>query len=339
MPNVLNRARDSIKRIVIFRALQLGDMLCSVPALRACRAFFPNAFITLVGLPWSWVFAQRFSLYLNDWIPFPGMPGLPEQTPRIKEIPGFLGRVQSLGYDLALQMHGSGEVTNPLLGLFGAHVSAGFIKTGIPRSILDIPIPYPEGQHEILRLLQLTESLGIPSQGTNLEFPVLPEELKAMEALRRAEGFEGRPYVCVHAGARDPARRWSLESFALVVQGLKKLGIEVVLTGSKDERGLIDSLAAISRVSCKWMVGLSLGELGALLKKASLLISNDTGVSHMAAALGIPSVIIFLSSDPKRWAPLESKRHRALIGTYRLTPQEVLSEAQKLLEHNPALCV
>lgn len=135
MPIVLNRPPDSIKRIVNFRALQLGDMLCAVPAL---RAFFPNVFITLVGLSWSWAFAQRFSLYLNDRIPFPGRPGLPEQAPRSKEIPGFLGRIQSLGYDLALQMHGSGEVKNPLLGLFGAHGHAEFVNAGIPR-LSDMP--------------------------------------------------------------------------------------------------------------------------------------------------------------------------------------------------------
>src|SRR5215468_5686130 len=78
------------KNIVILRALQLGDLLCSVPAFRALRAAFPNANITLVGLPWAVMFVERFSAYLNDFVEFPGFPGFPEQRPNIAEFPYFL---------------------------------------------------------------------------------------------------------------------------------------------------------------------------------------------------------------------------------------------------------
>ena len=78
--------------IVIFRALQLGDMLCAVPALRAIRDGYPRARIVLIGLPWASELGRRYPAYLDGFIDFPGYPGLPEQSPRAGEWPRFLGQ-------------------------------------------------------------------------------------------------------------------------------------------------------------------------------------------------------------------------------------------------------
>ena len=122
--------RKAPHNIVILRALQLGDLLCTVPAFRALRTAFPQAHIALVGLPWAQAFVGRFSHYLDEFIEFPGWPGLPEQNPRIEQIPTFLKEMQGRHFDLALQMQGSGYHTNPLVTLFGARQSAGFYTPG-----------------------------------------------------------------------------------------------------------------------------------------------------------------------------------------------------------------
>lgn len=81
-----------IERIVIFRALQLGDMLCAVPALRALRRAHPHAHIALAGLPWAASFVERYAHLLDELIVFPGAIGFPEQEETDAHLPAFSAR-------------------------------------------------------------------------------------------------------------------------------------------------------------------------------------------------------------------------------------------------------
>ncbi|HSU51926.1 MAG TPA: hypothetical protein VLJ41_15075, partial [Segetibacter sp.] len=80
---------EGIKKIVVFRALQIGDMLCSIPAIRALKEAYPDAEITLVGLPWAKMLIERFPQYFHSLITFPGYPGFPEQPVDRLAFPAF----------------------------------------------------------------------------------------------------------------------------------------------------------------------------------------------------------------------------------------------------------
>ncbi|HJU70242.1 MAG TPA: hypothetical protein VJ603_00190, partial [Paucimonas sp.] len=127
-----------IEKIAVFRALQIGDMLCAVPALRALRAAFPHAHVTLVGLPWAAQFARRFRVYIDDFAAFPGHPALPEQPVQEEHLAGFYRDMRKRRFDLALQMHGSGQISNTIVRGFGARENAGFVlaEDGAPRDDL-----------------------------------------------------------------------------------------------------------------------------------------------------------------------------------------------------------
>jgi ADP-heptose:LPS heptosyltransferase len=163
------------------------------------------------------------------------------------------------------------------------------------------------------RLLALTASLGAPRAGRGLEFPVTAADRDRWARLAAERGVPGGGYVCVHPGARWPSRRWPAERFAAVADALAGRGLAVVLTGSIGERPLTAATARLMRAPAVDLAGLtSLGTLAAGLRGASLLVCNDTGVSHLAAALGVRSVVVASGSDVSRWAPGDRARHRVL---------------------------
>jgi ADP-heptose:LPS heptosyltransferase len=301
------------QRIVVFRALMLGDLLCAVPALRALRAAYPGAEITLVGLPWARLLAQRFP-YVDDFIEFPGYPGLPEATCDARALPDFLAQVQARRFDLALQLHGNGTIVNPLVAAFGAQQSAGFAAPGawVPEEHAALYRRWPEHGHEIERLLSLIDHLGLARQGTHLEFPITDADRDALRA-EWPEMTARRPYVCMHAGAPMPSRRWHPQRFAEVADAMIERAHTVVLTGSRLDEGLVNDVMACMRHTPVNLCGrTTLWTLGALIEGAESVICNDTGVPHIAAALGRPSVVISCGSDPQRWAPLDGAQHRVL---------------------------
>lgn len=304
---------DPPQSIVIFRALQLGDLLCSVPAFRALRAAFPRARVTLVGLPWTRDFVKRFGAYLDDFLEFPGYPGLPERAPDLAAVPAFFAEAQRRRFDLALQLHGSGSFVNSITVLLGARQNAGYYLKGEFCPDPRLFMPYPALEHEIRQPLALLGFLGIPSQGEALEFPLDGNDEADFEALPESADLK-RDFACVHAGSRLPSRRWAPERFAAAADALAAQGLGIALTGSAAETPLVEAVASRMRFPAVNLAGrTTLGALGVLVKRARLVVSNDTGISHIAAALKTPSVVVVTGSDPSRWAPLETALHQAVF--------------------------
>lgn len=304
---------ETIHRIAIFRALNLGDVLCAIPAIRALRASYPEAHINLVGLPWMADFAKRFSHYFDGFVSFPGIAGLPEQPIDLDAFTHFLHRERAANYDLVLQMHGKGSVTNPVVAMFANRHVAGYYEPGEYCPATDTFMPYPEGLPEIERHIALMKFLGIPAQGRALEFPVSPVELAEAETLLAEQGVRDDAYICIHPGARDIRRWWAPRKFAQVADALAEKGYTIVFTGTSQEYEAVEHVREkMSGHSINLAGKTELGVLGALISRASLLVSNDTGVSHVAAATGTRSVVIFLASDPDRWAPLNRDLHHVV---------------------------
>lgn len=301
------------ERVAVFRALQLGDMLCAVPALRALRAALPRARITLIGLPWARAFASRFARDVDDFLAFPGGSGLPERSATAPETEAFYARARAARFDLAIQLHGDGERSNAIVEEMGARRLAGFFRPGGRAPEPERFLRYPDDLSEVRRLLALMSFLGIPERGRELEFPILPGEWRDVAALRAAYGLRPGEYACVHAGARAPARRWAPERFAAVADLIAASGLRIVLTGTEQERELTGAVARAMHTGCVNLAGRTpLGVLAALLTGARLLVCNDTGISHIAEALRVPSVVVYTGSSPQRWAPADDARHRAV---------------------------
>jgi len=327
-------ARLAPKKIGVFRALQLGDMLCAVPALRALRAALPAAHITLAGLPWAEQFVHRFPAYVDDFIAFPGHPAFPEQAVREEEVEGFYDTMRSRRYDLAIQMHGSGEISNIIVRAFGAGAIAGCApERDCGENAAEAFAPYPDNGTEPERLVRLMGFLGAPAQGFELEFPITAQDKRELEESGLHRGLESGRYLCIHPGARHRNKCWPPQRFAEVADQLaEEFGMTVVLTGSVKEIDLTSMVAEhMHTPAINAAAPISIGAMAALMSHARLLISNDTGVSHIAAGLRLPSVVIFSTADIRRWAPLDHDLHRSLWDPEGQRVQEVLENARDLL--------
>ena len=302
---------ESIERISVFRGLVLGDMLCATPALRALRAAWPQAELTLIGLPWASEWALRLGT-VDRFVPFCGYPGLPERTPDLDALPGFIAAQRARPADLLVQLHGSGGIVNPLLACLGARRIAGFAEPGAFCADPALHAPWPRHGHEIDRLLSLTDRLGLPGRGREIDFP-LGDIDRAALARDLPELARCGPIACVHAGAQLASRRWWPERFATVADTLAALGMQVVLTGTEAERGIVARVRGLMNRPALDLSGrTTLWTLGALIERSHLLVCNDTGVQHVAAALGTPSVAVSCGGDVARWAPLDRERHQVL---------------------------
>lgn len=322
---------SDLKRVGVFRALNLGDLLCAMPSFRALRHALPHADIRLIGLAHMAPLAHRFSHYISSFSSFPGFPGLPEQSFDLDAFTRFTREEARCEYDLVIQMHGKGSITNPLVCMLGAARTAGYYEPGEFQPDEDLFMPYPEGMPEVERHLRLVDFLGIERRGTHLEFPIFSDDWTRLAALQRKHGFGGEEYVCIHPGARDVRRWWAPAKFAQVADALREKGYGVIFTGSAEEATAIEHVRASMTHDSTSLAGLTdLGTLAALVAKARLLVSNDTGVSHVAAATCTPSVVVFLASDPARWAPLDRDTHR-IVTSSNGDVEGVMTEAEVVL--------
>lgn len=301
---------QGVHKIAILRALHLGDLLLAVPAFRSIRAGFPSAEISLIGLPWARAFAERFSCYIDRFVEFGGFPGIIETPIDPQRSACFIDEQRAKGYDLVIQLHGNGSVSNACALAFEAKVSAGLFPEAPPEG-LTIGAPYPGALPEVERNLTLARLLGCPDLGDGLEFPLFDrDQIEADDLLAPLEG-QPHPWIGVHAGARAPARRWSERRFAAVANELAAVhGASIILTGGPGEEASAEAVGAELLYPALNLAGrTSLGGLAAIIARLDLFISNDTGPAHIADALGTPSVTIFGPADPVRWAPLDQIHH------------------------------
>jgi ADP-heptose:LPS heptosyltransferase len=291
-------------RIAIFQALKLGDLLCTTSALRAIRGRFPAAEITFIGGHWAEAFVARLAT-VDRFLPFPGFPGIAESPASDAPVDPHWPR-----FDLAIQMHGSGAVSNGFVATLEATHSVGFGPPGERRltNVLD----WVESEPEPLRWLRLAEAIGATPAGRHLDFPVTAAERAVGAALIGAP--DGRPVIGLHTGSADPSRRWPADSFARLGDRLVELRqARIVLSGSDQERPLTGSVRRQMKAPALDLAGMTdLGEFAALISALDLLVTNDTGASHVAAAMRTPSIVLYGPSRPDRWAPLDRRRHRVI---------------------------
>ena len=306
-----------VEKLAVFRGLYLGDLVAAAPALRSLRRGYPRAEITLVSLPWANALAPHLGDLVDHLLPYPGAPGL-DGGGTGEELEEFLARARAERFDLAVNMHGRGPVSTRLVARFGARRTASFVgEKGSDVPALDVEIPWDVEEHESRKLLLLAEEAGgVPRVAYDSSEPELRvREEDHRRALALLPHRCRKPLALVHPGASVPEKRWPGEAYGRVVKGLVRRGYEVAVTGSAGEKNLTRLVSDAAPDSLDLGGETDLSTLIALVARASVMVSNDTGPAHLAYALRTPSVTLFgPSTDAGRWGPLDGERHTVLKG-------------------------
>ncbi|KWV34630.1 glycosyltransferase family 9 protein [Micromonospora rifamycinica] len=299
-----------VARIAVLRANALGDLVFLLPALDALRAAYPSAEIVLFGAPWHAALWRDRPGPVDRVLVVPPAPGIRDPGP--DEPPGslddFLADAAREGYDLALQVHGGGANSNPVMSRLGARVTAGLRAEDAPP--LDRWLRYVYYQPEVIRYLEVVALVGADAVTV---VPTLAVTDADRAEARAVLGEPDRPRVALHPGATDTRRRWPARRFAEVARVLHDDGYEVLVTGTPAERAVVDEVVAAAGVPVRPQVGtLSLGGLAAAYEGCGLVVSNDTGPLHLAGAVGTPTVGVYWVGNMINGATPLRARHRPI---------------------------
>lgn len=308
---VISTVVPNVRKIAILRANALGDLIFALPALDALRAAYPQAERVLLARQWhQQFFAQRPSP-IDRVIEIPlggiGQEGPTPQNPI--ELAAFFNQMQQENFDVAIQLHGGGRNSNPFVLQLGARLTVGLRTPDAP--LLDRWVPYIYYQPEVLRYLEVVSLLG--ATPTSVEPKITVTETDRLESYAVVPD-DRQPLVVLHPGASDPRRCWSVEQFAAVGDELAATGVHVLVTGTQRESDRAQAVIARMQAPAQNLCGaLSLNGLTGLLARCQLVISNDSGPLHLAAAVGTPTVGIYWCGNLITAAPLTRRVHRPAI--------------------------
>ena len=286
------------QRILIIKPSSLGDVTHALPVLRLVRRKWPAAHIS--------------------WLVAPFCAGLLQGNPDLNEIIlfdrrhyGSAWKSWRAGLDL-LRLHRDlrgrqFDLVIDLQGLFrsgwlsritGAAVRIGFENARELAPLFythRVPVPSLE-VHAVDRYLSVAAALGCPTGPAEFSFPHTDEDRRCIDSLIPP----GQRYAVLMPGANWETKRWPVENFAALVQPLRdRFGLASVLSGGADVTELARRVPEALSLAGKT----SLRQLVALLERADLVIANDSGPMHIAAALGRPLVTIFGPTNPVRTGP------------------------------------
>ena len=301
-----------VSKIAVLRANAIGDFIFTLPALVALRAAYPAAEIVLLGKAWHAAFlaGRPGPVDRVEVVPAVRGVGAPmDATEDRAAQEAFIARMVRERFDLALQLYGGGRYANPFLRRLGARLTTG-LKT--PDAIsLDRWVPYVYWQNEVLRHLEVVRLAG----ATPIDVVPKVEVTEADRAEARLVAADSeRPLVVLNPGASDPERMWPTAKFAAVGDALAEAGARVVITGAEWEAPLAVRVREGMHHLAEDTTGrLSLGGLAGLLERCAVVVSNDTGPLHLAAAVGAASVGMYWCINLCNAGPVTTARQRPLV--------------------------
>jgi ADP-heptose:LPS heptosyltransferase len=303
----------NVKKIAVLRANALGDFIVTLPALNALKSTYPDAEIILLGKAWHKEFLTSGRTPVDRVIIVPVKKGIrnePDQVENEQEINHFLQQMQREEFDVVLNFQGNGISANPFIKQFGAKLTVGLTCSEAEK--LDHSIDYYYYQSEAIRYIEVVKLIGATTTEWEPQLNVTSKDNEEVRAFKSTIG--NKKYVILHPVAMDTRRMWPLENYARLADYLQEQYFEIVFTGSKEDRTVIDDIIYSMNYKAINAAGnFSLGGLTAVLSAATLMISADTGPLHLARSVNTPTIGFYWAPNLINWGPLTRNIHRPMI--------------------------
>jgi heptosyltransferase-1 len=300
--------------ILLIKPSSLGDIVHAMPTCAAIRRTYPKARLT-------WLVKRQWASLVER------IDGVDRVWPVKSTLKGWLSQVPALrteGFDLVVDLQGL--FRSAAIGwLGGSPLLVGFEngREGSPWFYSRrVPVPQSE-MHAVDRYLLVAKAVGAAESDTpEFRFRIPPTDYDEVDRLLIRSGVTpGTSWVAMNVSARWPTKRWPAESFAEVADRMLQEGYgAVVMIGGSDERAEVAAVSGMMKTPAIDLAGATtVGLLPALLSKASLLITNDSGPMHVAAAVGTPVVALFGPTSAVRTGPY-GVGHGVLTGKVPCSP-------------------
>ena len=292
---------NAVHKVLVVRLRSIGDTVLATPSLFALKRFLPNA---------------RVDILVEDWVA-PVLDNHPHVDNVITlERGGFVARariareLRATNYDVVYNLHG-GTTATFLTRATGARHRVGF-KSYQYGQLHNHQAPSPlllwqqPKTHSVEQQLALLGWTGVPvTDRPRTQLGISPKAAEKVNGLLNEAGLSEQNIALIHPAAAFATKQWAVENFARVVEFLAERGFTSVAIAAPNEQALLDQLRSETNGNVATFA-LSLPEVTALAARSRLFVGNDSGIAHIAAAVGTPSVVVFGSSNIAHWRPWNS---------------------------------
>ncbi|MFZ6028670.1 MAG: lipopolysaccharide heptosyltransferase II [Chloroflexota bacterium] len=298
------------KKILCIRLDTLGDVLMTTPAIRAIKNTLPQSHVALLTASQGAEVAHLVP-EVDETLAYdtPWMKATPPRENSRPEL-DLVAQLREMGFDAAVIFNVYSQSALPaafLCYLADIPLRLAHCRENPYQLLTDWvperdPDPNTVVRHEVRRQLDLVASVGYTTQDETLSLPVNGTARYRVKKILAAAGVrDGDPWLVLHAGATAASRRYPAEHYAAAARTLAmEHGFHIVLTGTEPERETVEFVRMNMNAPSTSLVGrLDLSELTALISLAPILISNNTGPMHIAAAVGTPVVALYALTNPQ----------------------------------------
>jgi len=289
---------SQVRKVLFVRLRSIGDTVLATSAVNALRRFLPDA---------------QIDILVEDWV----APVLAEHPSLSRVISlernslaaraRIAREIRASGYDVVYNLHG-GTTSTFLTRASGARHRVGYASYQYAK-LHNHQAPSAsflwgqEKTHSVEQQLALLGWTGVPvTDRPATQLAILQTAAFVIEERLRDAKLEGKRLALIHPAAAFATKQWAAENFARVVEYLDRAGFSSAAIVGPGQDKVLDELQR----NCSAPIttfNLSLPEVSALASRAELFVGNDSGIAHMAAAVGTPSVVIFGSSNIAHWRP------------------------------------